>query len=50
MPDDVAAQLGDEWHIKTHHRRARPAAPPPDTPDIRDIVLRAHRLEGPTTV
>jgi SAM-dependent methyltransferase len=49
-PDDVAAQLGDEWHIKTHHRRARPAAPPPDTPDIRDIVLRAHRLEGPTSV
>lgn len=50
LPDDVAAKLTDEWHVENHQRRARPGAPRRGTPNIRDIVLRAHRLEGPTTV
>lgn len=48
LPDDIAAHLGDEWHIETHERRARPGSLLPETRRVRDIVLRAHQLEGPT--
>jgi 2-polyprenyl-3-methyl-5-hydroxy-6-metoxy-1,4-benzoquinol methylase len=49
MPDDVAAHLGDEWQIETHERRQRPGTLPPGTRHVRDIVLRARRLEGSAT-
>jgi SAM-dependent methyltransferase len=49
MPDDVAAHLEDEWQIETHERRQRPGPLPPEARHIRDIVLRARRLETPTT-
>jgi SAM-dependent methyltransferase len=50
MPDDVAADLGDGWQIEVHERRQRPGPLPPEARRIRDIVLRARRLEGSTTV
>jgi hypothetical protein len=50
MPDDVAADLGDEWQTEIHERRQRPGTLAPETPHVRDIVLRARRLEGPTTL
>jgi hypothetical protein len=49
-PDDVATHLGSGWQIETHERRQRPGALPLEVPDVRDIVLRARRLDGPTTV
>jgi SAM-dependent methyltransferase len=45
MPDDVAAIIGDEWQIETYERRQRAGPLPPDARHIRDIVLRARRLE-----
>jgi SAM-dependent methyltransferase len=50
MPDVVAARLGDGWQIETHVRRQRPGPLPPAARPIRDIVLRARRLEGSPTV
>jgi SAM-dependent methyltransferase len=44
MPDDVAAHLGDDWQIETHERRNRPGELTPDTPHVRDIVLRARHI------
>lgn len=48
-PDDVADHLGNEWQIETHERRQRPGALPPEARNVRDIVLRARRIDGPTT-
>lgn len=50
IPDDVAARLGDDWQIETHERRQRPGPLPTETRHIRDIVLRARRLEGSRAV
>jgi SAM-dependent methyltransferase len=47
-PDDVAAALGDGWQIEIHERRQRPGPLPPEARHVRDIVLRAARLETST--
>jgi SAM-dependent methyltransferase len=49
-PDDVATHLANGWQIETHERRQRPVALPLEVPHVRDIVLRARRLDGPTTL
>jgi SAM-dependent methyltransferase len=40
--DDLAALLGDEFTIERHAAEPR-IDPPPDTPHIADVVLRARR-------
>lgn len=46
MPDDVAAHLDDGWQMEVHETRPRPEPVPADARHIRDIVLRARRLEA----
>jgi SAM-dependent methyltransferase len=43
LPDDVAALLDDGWEIRVNETRARTTPPPPGTPHVHDVVLRAHR-------
>lgn len=45
MPDDVAAHLDDGWQMEAHETRPRPEPVPADARHIRDIVLRARRIE-----
>ncbi|GAA1857819.1 class I SAM-dependent methyltransferase [Asanoa iriomotensis] len=43
LPGDVAALLDGGWEIQVNETRARTTPPPPGTPHIRDVVLRARR-------
>lgn len=42
-PPEVAALLGDGWRIEVDEIRQRTMPAPPDTPHVRDAVLRARR-------
>lgn len=46
MPGDVAVHLDDGWEMEIHETRPRPEPVPADARHIRDIVLRARRLEA----
>ena len=46
--DDLAGMLGDEFTVEVHAVEPR-IDPPPDTPHIADIVLRARRREPDAT-
>ncbi|GIF75018.1 class I SAM-dependent methyltransferase [Asanoa siamensis] len=46
LPADVAALLdGDQWEIQVSETRARTTPPPPGTPHVHDVVLRARRRQ-----
>jgi hypothetical protein len=42
VPNDLAPLLGDEFTVELHAVEPR-IDPPPDTPHIADVVLRARR-------
>ncbi|MEV0718461.1 class I SAM-dependent methyltransferase [Asanoa sp. NPDC050611] len=43
LPGDVAALLDGGWEIQANETRARTTPPPPGTPHVNDVVLRARR-------